>query len=232
MSVCAQVPTWRLVVDNYPPYVDELAQDRGVLSHVVTSVLNEQRIAAQIEIVPWQHIATEAAKPNSASFLWFESADLKQQWYFSEAITALQQVFVVRKTSSLHIRRLDELRGLRIGVTENYFYGERFAKVASQLTLMPASSDFANLQRLLAGQLDTAIMDPVMAFVMMQQLPKAQQGEFKFLSAPVLTNRPVYLVCSRNFMPCADFVQAFNRGLAEFKAQQKHLTILGPGVQE
>lgn len=231
-SLVAQTPSWRLVVDNYPPYIDELAEDRGALSQVVMAVLRQENIAAAIEIVPWQHIAEQAAKPNSASFLWFETPDLQQQWYFSDAITSVQQVLLVRKDSTLQLKRLDQLRGLRIGVSKNYYYGERFAALASQMQLKPAASDFNNLQALLARDIEAAVMDPVIAYVMLQQLPKADAEQIKFLQAPALTSRPVYLVCTRNFIPCLDFVQKFNHGLAAFKAKQQHLEILGPGVQE
>ena len=231
-SLAAQTPTWRLVVDNYPPYIDELSEERGALSQLVMAVLKQEQIAAQIEIVPWQHIATEAAKPNSASFLWFETPDLQQQWYFSDPITSVQQVLLVRKDSTLKLDRLDQLRGLKIGVSKNYFYGERFAALAPQQQLKAAASDFANLQALLASEIEVAVMDPVIAYVMLQQLDKKLAQQIKFLEAPALTSRPVYLVCTRNFIPCLDFVQKFNHGLAAFKAKQLQIPILGPGVQE
>lgn len=231
-SLAAQTPSWRLVVDNFPPYIDELSEDRGALSQVVMAVLKQENIEAHIEIVPWQHIAEQAAKPNSASFLWFETPDLQQQWYFSDAITSVQQVLLVRKDSTLKLARLDQLRGLKIGVSKNYFYGERFAALAPQLQLQSASSDFASLQALIAQEVDVVVMDPLMAYVMLQQLPKPAADKVKFLDAPALTSRPVFLVCTRNFIPCLDFVQKFNHGLAALKAKQQYRQILGPGVQE
>lgn len=230
--LAAQTPSWRLVVDNFPPYIDEMSEERGALSQVVMAVLAQENIQAQVEIVPWQHIATEAAKPNSASYFWFETPDLQQQWYFSEAITSVQQVFLVRKESGIQLARLDQLRGLKVGVTKNYFYGERFASIAPQLQLTTATSDFSNLQALINREIDVAIMDPVIAHVMMQQLAKSAAEQIRFLDAPALTSRPVYLVCTRNFIPCLEFVQKFNHGLAAFKAKQLHRPILGSGVRE
>ncbi len=229
-SLNAQQPSWRLVVDNYSPYIDELAEDKGVLSQLVTQVLAEQKISSQIEIVPWQQTASEAAKPNSASFMWFANPDLQQQWYYSDAITTIAQVMVVHKDFSKQINRLDQLRGLKVGVVADNYYGDAFESQRGQLNITTAVSDYHNLQALLTQQIDLAIMDPVIAHVLMQQLPANERGSVRFLAAEPLTSRSVYLVCSRNFIPCLDFVQQFNQGLAAFKKQQRQLKLLGPGV--
>ncbi len=229
-TLYAQQPTWRLVVENYPPYIDEMAEDKGVLSQVVLQVLAEQNISAQIDIVPWQQTAIEAAKPNSASFMWFANPDLQQQWYYSDAVTNIAQVMVVHKDFSKQINRLDQLRGLKIGLVADNYYGDGFESLRGQFNITTAVSDYHNLQALLTKQIDLAIMDPVIAHVMMQQLSAAERGTLRFLPAEPLTSRSVYLVCSRNFIPCLDFVQQFNLGLAAYKAQQRQLKLLGPGV--
>lgn len=228
-ATAAKQPTLTLVVDNYPPYIDELAPELGVLSHLVQHAFQQAGVATTLSFQPWPKVPVVAAQPNHASFLWFKTAELEQNWLFSEPIVELRQMIIATDRLKADFRRFDEFRPYRIGVTKGYFYGPDFSAHRQDFQLTEAVSDYASLQNLLAGRVDVVLMDPIVAQLMWQQLP-AKSPKLRFLPKPLLTAQPAYLVCSRNFLPCHEVIQSFNQALQQLQQSGTDLTIFGFGV--
>ena len=224
-------PPLTLVVDNYPPYIDELASDSGVLSQLVQQAFAQAGVNTTLSFQPWQKVPLAAAQANYASFLWFKTAELEKNWLFSEPIVELRQMFITTDSFSGDLRRFDEFRPYRIGVTKGYFYGPEFAAVRQDFRLTEAVSDYASLQNLLAGRVDMVLMDPIVAQLMWQQLP-TKTVKLQFLPKPLLTAQPAYLVCSRNFLPCHTVIQSFNQGLLQLQQTGADLKIFGFGAKK
>ncbi|OBP15295.1 hypothetical protein A5320_07950 [Rheinheimera sp. SA_1] len=220
-----------LVVDNYPPYIDELAPEQGVLSQLVIQAFASAGVATELSFQPWPKVPVEAAQANRASFLWFKTPELEQNWIFSEPIVELRQMLVTTSQFESNLQRFDELRPYRIGSTKGHFYGSEFAAQRKDFRLTEAVSDYASLQNLLAGRVDVILMDPIVAQLMWQQLPP-KTAKLKFLSKPLLTAQPAYLVCSRNFLPCFAVIQSFNQALLQLQQTGADLQIFGFGVKK
>jgi len=220
-----------LVVDNYPPYIDELAPGQGVLTQLVQQAFSSANIPVIMSFQPWPKVPRVAAQANHASFLWFKTPELEQDWLFSEPIVELRQLLVTTKTTDIALKRFDQLRPFRIGVTKGYFYGPEFAAQRQDFRITEAVSDFASLQNLLAGRVDFALMDPIVAQLMWRQLP-VKSPKLHFLAKPLLTAQPAYLVCSRNFLPCHEVIQRFNQALLHLQQTGTDLQIFGFGVNE
>jgi len=219
-----------LVVDNYPPYIDELALDQGVLSQLVKQAFATVSVATTLSFQPWPKVPVVAAQANHASFLWFKTPELEQDWLFSEPIVELRQMLVTTSEFKTELNRFDQLRPYRLGVTKGYFYGPGFAAERHDFRLTEAVSDYASLQNLLAGRVDVILMDPIVAQLMWQQLP-AKTIKLRFLPKPLLTAQPAYLVCSRNFLPCFAVIQSFNQALLQLQQTGADLQIFGFGVK-
>lgn len=220
-----------LVVDNYPPYIDELAPEQGLLSQFVKQVFERAGMATELSFQPWPKVPVVSAQANHASFLWFKTPELEQDWLFSEPIVELRQMFISTKQFSNKLQRFDEYRPYRLGVTKGYFYGPEFAAQRKDFRLTEAVSDYASLQNLLAGRVDVVLMDPLVAQLMWQQLP-VRTAELKFLSKPLLTVQPAYLVCSRNFLPCHAVIKSFNLALLQLQQSGADQQIFGFGVKQ
>ncbi len=223
-------PTLTLVVDNYPPYIDELADNQGLLSELVRQVFTTAGIATELSFLPWPRVPEAAAQANRASFLWFKTAELEQNWLFSEPIVELRQVLISTSAMKAELSRFDEFRAYRLGVTKGYFYGASFAAQRQDFRLTEAVSDYASLQNLLAGRVDFVVMDPIIARLMWQQLP-GKTAPLRYLQKPLVTAQPAYLVCSRNFLPCHAVIQSFNQALLQLQQSGTDLQILGFGVK-
>lgn len=220
-----------LVVDNYPPYIDELAPEQGVLSQLVKQAFNSASIMTTLSFQPWPKVPVVAAQPNHASFLWFKTPELEQDWLYSEPIVELRQMLITTSEFKTELKRFDQFRPYRLGVTKGYFYGPEFAAQRNDFRLTEAVSDYASLQNLLAGRVDFVLMDPIVAQLMWQQLP-VKTVKLTFLSKPLLTAQPAYLVCSRNFLPCHAVIQSFNQALRQLQQTGADLQIFGFGVKK
>lgn len=229
-SSAPAAPTLTLVVDNYPPYIDELTESQGVLSELVSRAFTNAGLQTQLSFLPWPRVPEAAAQANHASFLWFKTPELEQNWLFSEPIVELRQVLITTTKFQANLSRLDEFRAYRLGVTKGYFYGAEFTAQRRDFRLTEAVSDYASLQNLLAGRVDVVLMDPIVAKQMWQQLPD-QTVKLRYLSKPLLTAQPAYLVCSRNFLPCHAVIQSFNQALLQLQQSGVEQQILGFGVK-
>ncbi len=218
-----------LVVDNYPPYIDEQLPGQGLLTELVVAAFQSQGIATSLQFKPWQHIRKAATAPQHASFLWFKEQELEQDWLFSEPVVQLRQMLMSRASQTLLPERLDQLREFRLGVTQGYYYGSQFEALKPELRLTTAVSDYQNLMLLVQGKVDFILIDPIVAHQLSQSFPQ-QTVKLRLLSKPLLTAKPAYLVCSRNYLPCHGIIQQFNRGLALQQQNGLQRRLFGVGV--
>jgi polar amino acid transport system substrate-binding protein len=225
----AQEEPLTLVVDNYPPYIDELAQPQGVLTQLVQQSFQSSGVTTELQFLPWQSVPLAAEKANTASFLWFKSTKLEQDWLFSDALVDIKQQLIGRTGQHFEPKRWDELRPYRVGITASYFYGVEFEQAKADLQLEVAVSDYISLQNLLSGKVDYVLMDPVVAHQLLQQMP-VSTAKVRYLSKPALTAQRAYLVCSRNYLPCVDIIRKFNLGLARQRKAGLDLQLFGTGV--
>ena len=218
-----------LVVDNYPPYIDEQSPAQGLLTELVVAAFQSQGITTKLVFKPWQHIRQAASAPQHASFLWFKEKELEQDWLFSEPVVHLRQVLISLTSQTAVPERLDQLADYRLGVTQGYFYGARFEAAKAEFRLTTAVSDYQTLQLLATGKVEFILMDPIVAHQLSQSLPQ-QTVKLRVLSKPLLTAKPAYLVCSRNYLPCHGIIQQFNRGLALQQQNGLQRRLFGVGV--
>lgn len=218
-----------LVVDNYPPYIDELAEPQGVLTQLVQQSFHSSGVATKVQFMPWQNVPKAAQQAHTASFLWFKTNKLEQEWLFSDALVEIKQQLIGRVEHDFSPERWDELRPYRLGVTANYFYGAEFDAIKKELKLDTAVSDYISLQNLLSGKVDFVLMDPVVAYQLLKQMP-APTAKVRYLSKPALTAQRAYLVCSRNYLPCSDIIRKFNLGLAKQRKAGLDQQLFGAGV--
>jgi len=228
-SAAASEQPLTLVVDSYPPYIDELAEPQGVLTQLVQQAFQSSGVATKVQFMPWQNVPKAAQQSNTASFLWFRTIELEQDWLFSDALVDIKQQLIGRVEQDFSPERWDELRPYRLGVTANYFYGAEFDAIRGELTLETAVSDYISLQNLLSGKVDFVLMDPVVAHQLLQQMP-TPTAKVRYLSKPDLTAQRAYLVCSRNYLPCSDIIRKFNQGLARQRKAGLDQKLLGAGV--
>lgn len=221
---------WQLVADIIPPYQNDLAADQGVLSQLVLAALQQQQVPAEVVLESWPSVKKHAAEPHHASFFWLRDLELEKNWFFSEPLFKLTTYLVTRQDITQQFSRLDELRPYRLALTEWASYGDKFDRLKPELKLRLQVSDHQSMQALLKGEVDIALMDPVIAHLLLSQLDDSSRQKVRLQPLTGLTAQDVYLVCSRNYLPCFEFMQKFNKGWQQLRDTGVLEQSLGPVV--
>lgn len=218
-----------IVVDNFPPYLNQHNPEQGVLSQLAQAAFSSQGITTELQFKPWNAIPELVKNADHVGLMWFKTADLERDWLFSEPVMHLRQMAIITTALTDRPTRLDQLQQLRVGVTQGHVYGARFSQLKTSLALTEALSDYLTLKNLLMGKVDVVLMDPIVAHQLLQKMP-ASQHALVYLPDLILTDQPTYLVCSRNYLPCHQTIQQFNLGLALQQSNGLERRLFGFGV--
>jgi polar amino acid transport system substrate-binding protein len=66
------------------------------------------------------------------TFLWFASEERAIEFHISDPVVNIEYLFFFLKTSNFSWQTMEDLRGLQIGATDGYDYGEDFASAEQQ----------------------------------------------------------------------------------------------------
>lgn len=221
--------TVSIVVDDYPPYINK-AKSGGAVSKLVTEVFATENIDVELEFAPWSEVEELVHHNNKLSFMWAKTAQRQQNWSFSEPLYVNRQVLVIKKGSRVFWRRLDELRRYKLGVTSHHNYGERFENYRQYLDLTDSVSDYLSIKKLLRDKVDAVVMEELVGRSLISYFPEKVRAQLEVLGHEAIDNSNSYLVCSKNYAKCSNYIRTFNRGLAKLKASGRYREILTEGL--
>jgi len=207
-----------LSVDNYPPYIDARKNNKGKLAKVVTDIFKMQGYDVKYQFMSWPETEMAITEGSSFSFMWYKTEQRTENWIFSEPITSLNTSFLYHKDSKLKFERLDQLRRYKVGITEGYSYGKYFDDYKSQLNLIKSISDYEGIKKLLASETDLLLIEPLVAKSLLADWFSDEVNNVKLNYINYLSNQPIYLVCSQQYVSCGYLMQKFNYALRELKA--------------
>lgn len=217
-----------LVVDDYPPYINQ-ANNAGVVTQIVTAAFAEEGIDVALEFQPWSKVEKLVDTSNKLSFMWSKTAQRKQKWSYSEPVYINKQVLVIKKGSGVYWRRLDELRRYKLGVTSHHNYGERFENYRQYLDLTDSVSDYLSIKKLVRNKVDAVVVEELAGQQLIAYFPEKTKAQLEVLAHQALDTSNSYLVCSKNYAKCANYVRTFNRGLEKLKATSRYQEIITKG---
>lgn len=207
-----------LSVDNYPPYIDARKNNKGKLAKVVTDIFKMQGYNVNYKFMSWPETEIAITEGNSFSFMWYKTEQRTKNWIFSDPITSLNTSFLYRKNTKLKLERIDQLRRYAIGITKGYSYGDYFDAYKPQLKLVSSISDYEGIKKLLAGETDLLLIEPLVAKSLLEDWFSDEVNNTKLSYVNYLSNQPIYLVCSQQYVSCGHLMQKFNVALRELKA--------------
>lgn len=203
----------RLMAADLPPYVDGFAEGQGVVPPLVQQAL-APHFQVETILTSWSTLLTSAKAPRHLLLYWQRNVELEKEWYFSEPLLSQRYGFFYLAASPIaanaaNLQRLSQLQDYRIGVLAGLNYGREFGRAQNVLKRIEFSSELAILQALQQGQIELALIDMVQA----KQLISAQsQRKIHRLPQLSLTVDQLYLLCSRNYLPCHEILLQFQQG--------------------
>lgn len=199
---------WAPYLKPDPPY--------GIVSRIVESAFAESDVSVLWGFFPWSRsyvLARDGRWDGSAA--WSCSPERFREFYFSDALLPFDYVFFYRRNRDFDWQTADDLKGLRIGLTQNYVYGDviQQLKESGGAKLEVATSDEINFRKLLAGRIDVFPMDAIVGRELLARQFSPEQTESLAIHPRVVHSANLYLLLSRRVAGNGRRMELFNAGL-------------------
>jgi polar amino acid transport system substrate-binding protein len=161
----AQTTELKLGSDVWPPFTN-VDGEKSFALDLVKEALNRINIQTTIEIRGFNDIISsiDDGELDGSAALWLNE-ERKGKYIFSKPYLNNQLILVGRKGSTVKNITYADLGGKRVGIVENYAYGE--AENANVI-LVEGTSDQKNLERLLMKQIDYMLVDALLIQYMLK----------------------------------------------------------------
>ena len=223
LSFTAYGEKLRIVTEPWAPYVyDDKGSMRGL--DYETTVIVFQRLGVEVEwqFLPWKRCLAMLDQGNADGALdIFHSHERDALLlYPSEPLSAVEFVLFYANDRPHPAQTLEDLRGLTVGTSPGYLYGEAFSE-SSLFDREPAPSHEANFGKLSLGRIDLVITDRRVG----QHVIKAMGLEGKVSQAPLVISRQPQFLAVRRGAGMDLLVQRFAAELKRFKQEPAYAAL-------
>jgi polar amino acid transport system substrate-binding protein len=212
-------------LEDYAPYSAADRPDMGFAPDVFVQAMRRRGHVVSVEVMPWAR-ALEAVREgrfHALTSVW-HSAERENFLLFSQPFALQRLVFVRRAGSVFDFRRLEDLRGRRVGTVYGFFYQPDFM-AASFIQRQEAPNVLTNLRLLAADRIDLTLDDEgLLRFLLNTQLPELRPH--LELTQGALTENPLYMGFSRVLPEGYALVEDFNAGLRDLQADGTYSRLL------
>lgn len=220
----AQVSELKLASDVWPPFTN-VEKEKSFALDLVREALNRGSIQTVYSIVNFGEVITgiDDGSFDGSAALWIDN-ERKKKYNFSSPYLQNQLILVGRKGSDVSAASLAELKGKRIGVVENYAYGEEISS-SRYIVLVKGNSDQQNLERLLSEDIDYMLVDALL----IQYLLKFQLNdvtEFLEIAEEPLIVKSLHFALRKDVPDGGKIVSAFNDAIKAMVADGSYNRIL------
>jgi len=219
----------RIATGEWPPYTSENLNGHGIACKLITEAFAASGVKVTYVFYPWNRSLELSRRGGvEATATWFESPDRRADFHLSDPLFDSKFLLYYLKDKPITWQKVDDLNGIKIGVTTGYFYGDAFvqAEKSGRITVIRASSDETNLKNLLLGRLDAFPLDQRVAeFMFANNLPAADASRIGS-NATAVHSRPQHLLISRKAANGEALIRLFNQGLSAIRSNGKYEQIV------
>ena len=223
LSLTAYGEKLRIVTEPWAPYVyEENGSMRGL--DYETTMIVFQRLGVEVEwqFLPWKRCLAmlDQGHADGALDIFHSHERDALLLYPSEPLSAVEFVLFYANDRPHPAHTLDDLRGLTVGTSPGYLYGEAFSE-SSLFDREPAPSHEANFGKLSLGRIDLVITDRRVG----QHVIKAMGLEGKVSQAPLVVSRQPQFLAVRRGAGMDLLVQRFAAELKRFKQEPAYAAL-------
>lgn len=214
----AKQPGLVLEVGAWPPYIDFAAANNGAVSKIVLDAFAAAGVSARVKEVSWKAAEERIGEREAVSFGWIKTPERVARWRYSDAICTSTTFLVSRRSAPVRWANLADLKGMKVGWSRGYSYGDKFDALRPNLQVFEMPSDEIGLRRLLAGSVDAMPMDSLVAKELLQsKFSKAEAAELYLDVRPeqAIARADLHVVCDLRASACAKTLALFNQGLTK-----------------
>ncbi|WP_439863833.1 substrate-binding periplasmic protein [Pseudomonas antarctica] len=223
LSLSAFGEKLRIVTEPWAPYVyEDQGTMRGLDFEATVAVFQRLGVEVEWQFLPWKRCLAmlDGGHADGALDI-FHSPDRDALLlYPSEPLSDVEFVLFYANNRPHPVETLDDLRGLTIGTSPGYLYGDAFSE-SSLFNREPAPSHEANFGKLSLGRIDLLITDRRVG----QHVIKALGLEGEVSQAPLVVSRQQQFLAVRRGAGMDLLVQRFAAELKRFKQEPAYATL-------
>ncbi len=219
-AFCAET-TIRITNGEWEPYLSEYSYQYGLASHIVSEAFESEGIKIKWGFFPWVRSYQQAKKGINwdASAVWWATEATQKVFWVTESVIVTSIVFFHLKKRNFQWDSLEDLKGLRIGISRGYDYGRNFTNAIKEkrISVDITTTDEQNFKKLLAGRIDIFPNDPVVGYSQLRNIfPSEKVKRFTF-HPKAFEAKTLNLIISKECRNARLFLTKFNSGLKRLK---------------
>jgi len=224
-----------IAASAWPPYTDENLPQGGVAIDLVATAFKRAGYQTSYNIETWPRTleGVDVGVYDVVAAAWFSEARGKR-FLFSEPYLTNRMRLIGRKGRDIKVEKLEDLRGLRVGVVRGYAYGEEFQK-ADYFTKVYQNHVIQNLLLLTTGKVDVVVGDEFAIRHQLRDYMPSQADKLEFLPKAIAIKK-LHIAVSRDNPRSGKLIADFNKAIAAMRQDgtyraivDKHLKPLAPG---
>ncbi|MCU8469533.1 transporter substrate-binding domain-containing protein, partial [Vibrio vulnificus] len=188
----------------------------GISVEIVIEAFKTQGHDVDFKIMPWTRALNEV-KDGRVDVLvatWF-TQERTSYLNYSQPYLENSLKFIKRSGDGFEYNGMDSLSGKNVGIIRNYGYGDEFLK-ATNFNKPEANDLVANAKKLLAKRIDLTLEDELVAKATLSGAGM-NLSDFDFTNNALSVN-PLHVTSGLANAKNGEIIEAFNKGLAEIKA--------------
>lgn len=197
MSLLAHAERLRIVTDPWAPYAyEEDGQPKGIDYEVTAEVFKRLGIEVDWQFMPWRRcmLMVDQGLADGVLDIFQTTLRSSQLFYPNEPLSEVEFVLFQANDRPHAVNSLDDLRGLTVGTSAGYDYGQAFLE-SPLFRREAAPTQEANFGKLQRGRIDLVITDRRVGRHVLAQLGLEQQVS----ELPLVIDRQrQYLAVRRN----------------------------------
>lgn len=214
-----------------PPfmYADRDGQPRGVYALLLRTLFTRLDQPMRLVCLPWPRALAGLDRAELGVGGIYSTAERQARHDFSQALHVETLKVYTRRGGLRLFDRIDDLRGLRVGVLRGWSYGDAFdaAARAGSFSVEPVSSDAQNFGKLERGFLDVAVAIEQAGDTL---LASGDYPSVRALPNP-LTENPTYLAFNKSAQQKA-LIARFDEQLEKLRRNGEHARIVSLGLRD
>ncbi|WP_419811627.1 substrate-binding periplasmic protein [Bacterioplanoides sp.] len=207
----------RLTSLQWPPYSGQQLTEQGASIAVAKAAFAAMGYTLTVDFFPWSRAVAQARQNATYAgyFPEYYSDEVAQYFIYSDPIGSGPLGFVERSDQPIDWQTLDDLKGKRIGVVQDYVNTEAFDQrvQSGDLTTEAVMSDRSNLLKLVNGRIDLAVIDPnVMEYLLNSDPIFADKSDKARINKQLLAYKNLF-ICFKKTAEGQHIADIFNQGL-------------------
>lgn len=223
LSISAQESALKLAADAWPLFTN-VEGEKSILTDLVQEALRRVDVESSVDIIEFSDVLQkiETGEYDGSPALWI--SDKRQEKYlFSEPYLNNQLILVGKKGSDVSATSFQELKGKKIGVVDNYAYGD-FGK-NNDLVIIPDVSNQKNLENLLSDKIDYMLVDALLIQYMLKYQLNDVTAHLAIGQKPLLI-KSLHLALGKDVENAQEILSSFNQEIHEMIADESYNRIL------